>query len=50
METKRTLFAGYAPVHFLCFFPVYKRLVADPRLEIYLSGGFGASPTISVVC
>lgn len=39
-QTKRILFAGYAPVHFLCFLPVYQRLIEDNRLEIYLSGGF----------
>ncbi|MFQ5504640.1 MAG: CDP-glycerol glycerophosphotransferase family protein [Planctomycetota bacterium] len=39
-NTKRILFAGYAPVHFLCFLPVYELLRNDPRLEIWLSGGF----------
>ncbi len=39
-ETKRILFAGYAPVHFLCFLPVYRQLTKDRRLEVYLSGGF----------
>ena len=38
---RRVLFAGYAPVHFLCFLPVYERLVAgDPPLDVWLSGGF----------
>lgn len=41
---KRVLFAGYAPVHFLCFQPVYERLTADPRVEVYLSGGFRHGP------
>ncbi len=36
----RLLFAGYAPVHVLCFLPVYRRLAADPRIEVVLSGGF----------
>ncbi len=40
MRKKRILFAGYAPVHFVCFLPVYRQLVADPRLEVFLSGGF----------
>ncbi len=37
---KRVLFAGYAPVHFVCFEPVYRLLSDDPRLEVWLSGGF----------
>jgi hypothetical protein len=37
---KRVLFTGYAPVHFLCFKPVYDRLVRDERMEVWLSGGF----------
>ncbi len=37
---KRILFAGYAPVHFLCFLPTYERLRRDPRVEVFLSGGF----------
>ncbi len=37
---KRVLFAGYAPVHALCFLPVYKLLRRDPRVEVWLSGGF----------
>ena len=37
---KRILFTGYAPIHFVCFLPVYKRLAADPGVEIFLSGGF----------
>lgn len=39
-DRKRVLFTGYAPVHFLCFLPVYQRLAADPRVELWLSGGF----------
>ena len=34
MSAKRILFAGYAPVHFVCFLPVYRRLVEDPAVEI----------------
>lgn len=40
MATKRVLFSGYAPVHFICFLPVYQRLNSDPELEVFLSGGF----------
>jgi ATP-binding cassette subfamily B protein len=34
------LFAGYAPVHFLCFRPVYERLRHQRDVEVWLSGGF----------
>lgn len=37
---KRVLFTGYAPVHFLCYRPVYERLASDERVELWLSGGF----------
>ena len=37
---RRILFSGYAPVHFICFLPVYQRLAADSRVELWLSGGF----------
>ena len=37
---KRILFSGYAPVHFVCFLPVYQRLLQDPRVDVWLSGGF----------
>ncbi|MFQ5464314.1 MAG: CDP-glycerol glycerophosphotransferase family protein [Thermodesulfobacteriota bacterium] len=37
---KRVLFTGYAPIHFVCFLPVYRLLAADPRVELFLSGGF----------
>ena len=40
MRPRRILFSGYAPVHFLCFLPVYQRLRSDPRVELWLSGGF----------
>jgi hypothetical protein len=33
------LFTGYAPVHFLCFKPIYDRLMALPGMEVDLSGG-----------
>jgi len=43
MTKKRILFAGYAPVHFVCFEPVYRLLRDDPQLEVWLSGGFKAA-------
>jgi hypothetical protein len=39
---RRILFAGYAPVHFVCFRPIYKRLANVPGVEIHLSGGIAA--------
>ncbi len=33
------LFAGYAPVHFACFRPIYKALQGHPGIEVHLSGG-----------
>jgi hypothetical protein len=36
---KRILFAGYAPVHFVCFQPIYERLRGRSDLTIDLSGG-----------
>ena len=33
------LFAGYAPVHFLCFEPLYRRLLERDDVRITLSGG-----------
>ena len=33
------LFTGYAPVHFLCFQPLYERLIQLADVEVYLSGG-----------
>jgi hypothetical protein len=38
-QPKRVLFSGYAPVHFVCFLPVYQELANDPRFEVWLSGG-----------
>ncbi len=37
---KRILFTGYAPTHFVCFRPVYRRLAAESGVEVWLSGGF----------
>ena len=39
-RVRRILFTGYAPVHVVCFLPVYRLLRQDPRLEIWFSGGF----------
>ena len=33
------VFAGYAPVHFVCFQQLYERLRATKGVEVYLSGG-----------
>lgn len=33
------LFTGYAPVHFVCFRPLYERLVARGDVDVRLSGG-----------
>ena len=35
----RILFSGYAHVHFVCFRPLYERLVALPDVELFVSGG-----------
>jgi len=35
----RILFSGYAPVHFLCFKPLYDELTATPGVKVHLSGG-----------
>ena len=35
----RILFAGYAPVHFVCFLPIYRRLARMKGVELFLSGG-----------
>jgi hypothetical protein len=35
----RILFTGYAPVHFLCFKPLYDQITAIPGIEVQLSGG-----------
>ena len=38
LKSKQILFAGQAPVHFLCFRPIYERLRRVPGLTIHLSG------------
>lgn len=35
----RILFAGYAPVHFICFRPLYDRLSLLPGVQVFVSGG-----------
>lgn len=41
---KRILFSGYAPVHFVCFRPLYERLRRLKGVEVFLSGGRDADP------
>lgn len=36
--SKTVVFAAYAPVHFVCFQPVYRRLVRMRGVEVFLSG------------
>jgi len=35
----KVLFTGYAPVHFLCFRPLFQKLQSIPGVEVFLSGG-----------
>lgn len=35
----RILFTGYAPVHFVCFKPLFDSLVHQPGIEVLVSGG-----------
>ena len=35
----RILFAGYAPVHFVCFRPIHERLKTVPGVTVCFSGG-----------
>lgn len=37
--TKKILFTGYAPIHFLCFLPLYEKLSRLPGIQIFVSGG-----------
>ena len=37
--TRRVLFTGYAPVHFLCARSLYERLGEIPNVDVYVSGG-----------
>lgn len=38
-RARRILFAGYAPVHFVCFRPLYERLRRLRGVDVVLSGG-----------
>ncbi len=38
------MFAGYAPVHFVCFRPIYERLRRMRGIDVFLSGGREAAP------
>jgi hypothetical protein len=40
--TTTVLFTGYAPVHFICFRPLYERLCDDGRFDVLVSGGLRA--------
>lgn len=40
----RIVFAGYAPVHFVCFQPIYERLRRSRDVDVFLSGGREALP------
>ena len=35
----KVLFTGHAPVHFLCFYPLYEQLRRLPGVELFVSGG-----------
>lgn len=39
MRSKRILFTGYAPVHFICFRPLYEYFMSEPGYEVFVSGG-----------
>lgn len=39
MRSVRVVFGGYAPVHYVCFRPIYLRLMKVPGIEVYFSGG-----------
>ncbi len=41
--SRRILFTGYAPVHFLCARPLYRRLSEIPGLDVFVSGGLRSS-------
>ncbi len=36
---RRILFTGYAPVHFVCFRPIYERLRRLDGVQVFVSGG-----------
>lgn len=37
------LFTGYAPVHFVCFHPIFDALSRSPRYTVHVSGGLETS-------
>jgi hypothetical protein len=39
MIRRKIVFTGYAPVHFVCFRPLYRKLARFPQLEFHFSGG-----------
>lgn len=39
MPTTDILFTGYAPVHFLCFKPLYQKLRSIEGIRVFVSGG-----------
>lgn len=41
--SKSIVFSGYAPVHFVCFQPIYRRLARMRDVEVFLSGELGGS-------
>lgn len=43
MMSTSILFTGYAPVHFLCFRPIYERLSRRTDIEVFVSGGLRSS-------
>lgn len=46
---KKIFFSGYAPVHFLCFYPIYKELKKADDIQLILSGGFRQKHTDGTV-
>lgn len=48
-QTLSILFTGYAPVHFLCFEPLYQRLRELDDFEVFLSGGIRTTQDDGVV-
>ena len=38
-DSTTVLFTGYAPVHFVCFQPIYQRLIERPEFKVFVSGG-----------
>ena len=40
MNPLSVVFQGYAPVHALCFLPLYQQYCDDPRVEFWFTGGY----------